>query len=107
MRVFPERRDAWVALTLFPFKAYVALALPFYIIFEYYAASARPSGYRSSDTSCFDVLGGYFLCIPVLLLGAIIQLLISEARRDSANTFTFASAPVLVFLFLFILSGLR
>ena len=81
MKALPNTRDEWVALILFPFKAYVVMALPLLRILRFVFAG-MPPWYGYSDAA-FAVMLGYHLCVLVLLLGALAQALFS--RPGSAS----------------------
>lgn len=104
MRVLPKTKDEWIALVVFPFKAYVAVVLPSYYIFRIFCPQPFLGTNVTDGTS--DILLQYFLlCAPVLLIGAAIQLFVS-GRRAAGRTLAFAAFPALVLL-LVLLSAYR
>jgi len=104
MRVFPNTKDEWFALVVFPFKAYVAVVVPFYYIFRMFCPQPFLGTNVSDGTR--DILLQYFLlCAPVLLLSAAIQAFVS-GRRAASHTLAFAAVPTLVLL-LVLLSAYR
>ncbi len=93
MRIFPKTKAEWIALVLFPFKAYILLAWPLLILFSvFFWHTLRLTG---TGGSAFTVGEGYVLCIAVLLVGACIQYFVS-GLLDSLITLGFAVAPVLL-----------
>lgn len=84
MRVLPDTREHWLAAALLPFKAYVVTALPCAMLF--------PQG-----GTLMTLASGYVLCLPVLLLGAIAQLLMND-RTASVRTALFVGVPFALFL---------
>jgi len=87
MKTFPETRDGWIALPLFPFKAYVVLAFPFVYICLKLRAAFHPIALQSSEVGGVIILG-YVYSITVLLVGALIQALVCRSGR-ATNTICF------------------
>ena len=83
MRLFPNNREEWLAVALFPFKVYIVLSIPFAFFFR---------------ASINEIFSDFILCLPPLMLGAIVQLFVSD-RWTSLRTFAFVAVP-LFFIFL-------
>jgi hypothetical protein len=84
MKVFPATKIGWVNFMVFPFKAYMVITFPFFMVLR--------------ETN----LGGllfvtYGLCALPLLLGLIIQLIVCK-REDVAQTLFFFIPAVLIVL---------
>jgi hypothetical protein len=93
MSIFPKTRDDWIALPLFPFKAWVVVAFPFYLFFRDYAASQHVrygTGYLGET-----VFSGYMLSVVILLLGALVQSLICR-RGMAMRTVLYAVASIIL-----------
>jgi hypothetical protein len=45
MKILPRSKDEWIALALYPFKAYVVMALPFLDICRWLKATDQPRFY--------------------------------------------------------------
>jgi hypothetical protein len=82
MRIIPTTRDEWVALALFPFKAYVVMGLPVLAFMRAWFGRKVPSYVRFPEAT-HAVSEGYFLCVAIFLLGAAVQAII--CRRGSAT----------------------
>jgi hypothetical protein len=95
MSVLPNTRDEWIALPLFPFKAWVLVAIPFYLLVRSYAL-AQQVRYGTGELALI-VMGGYMLSVAVLLMGAFIQSIVST-RGTAARTVIFAVVGILFFL---------
>jgi hypothetical protein len=71
VKTLPAPRDEWIALVVFPFKAYVVLGVPLLrtvrIVF-----AGMPPWYGYSNVA-FAVMLSYHLSVLVLLLGAVAQ----------------------------------
>ncbi len=81
MRIIPNTRDEWVALVLFPFKAYVLMGFPVLVLIRAWFGRSVPSYVRYPEAT-YAVCQGYLLCVVVFLLGATLQATI--CRRGSA-----------------------
>ncbi len=95
MSILPKTRDGWIALPLFPFKAWVLLAFPLYLLWGAYAR-ARQVRYATGalgDT----VLGGYLLSVAVLLLGALVQSIFCSRGEATRTTVYAVGGIILVF----------
>jgi hypothetical protein len=92
MRVCPSTADDWFAVVLLPFKVYALTALPLlricYWLSKLLLSIPTRSGYYEAVRM---VSAGYSLCLPVLLLGALLQAMFSSRGRSTQT--------VLVFLF--------
>lgn len=95
MNIFPKTRDEWIALPLFPFKAWVIIGFVFYL----FARALVFGQYARHGTGEFGmmVMSGYVLSVPVLLVGALIQRNFSE-RREAEKTVLYALAAVALLL---------
>jgi len=102
MRVFPKNRDEWIALCLFPFKAYVVVVVPFYGIFRIFCPQPY-LGTGASDGTAFALAGYFLLCAPFLLLGAAIQFLVT-GRSAGGRTLLFAIFPTVLLLLVLLTS---
>lgn len=80
MKVLPANRDAWFALLLFPFMAFVLVGpLCFFV---WLALTEEPRGHWGANAeAALPVAVGLLVCIPVFILAAMIQFI---ARRRSA-----------------------
>jgi hypothetical protein len=98
MRILPRTKDEWVGLILFPFKAYVVLAIPFYILFN--AFFPRPfTGTGAGGETLMRIIGYYVLCAPPLLVGSVIQFFVCK-RTHATRTLFFLIPPVLIILWI-------
>jgi hypothetical protein len=94
MRALPKSRDEWVALPLFPFKAWVVTAWPFYLVFHAFSASQFSTRYNTGVLG-EAVIGGYFLSVAVLLIGALIQSIVC-GRGAAKRTLLYAIASIIL-----------
>ena len=94
MRTLPNSRDEWVALPLFPFKAWVVTAWPFYSVFNAFSASQFSTKYNTGVLGEL-VIGGYMLSVVVLLIGAFIQSIVCT-RGAAARTALYAVASIIL-----------
>ncbi len=93
MSVLPKSRDEWIALPLFPFKAWVLAAFPFYLLVHSYAVAQHvPYGTGALGET---VIGGYMLSVIVLLLGAVIQSIVCP-RGAAMRTVLYAVASIIL-----------
>jgi hypothetical protein len=98
MRILPRSKDELVRLILFPFKAYVVLAIPFYILFSIFFP--RPyTGTGAGGETLMAIIGFYSLCAPVLLAGSVIQFFICK-RAYATKTLFFLIPPILIILWI-------
>jgi hypothetical protein len=93
MSVFPKTRDEWIALPLFPFKAWVLAAFPFYLFVRSYAV-AQHVRYGTGELG-EAVIGGYMLSVVVLLMGALIQSIVCT-RGAATRTALYAVASIIL-----------
>lgn len=92
MKTFPSSRHHWLNVVLFPFKAYVVLAIPFYFIFRAFCPQ--------KTAATFDEMAVFFaFCLLVLLIGSVIQLVVS-GWEYALSSFLFVVVPVLLFVVL-------
>jgi len=93
MSVLPKTRDQWIALPLFPFKAWVLVAFPFYLFVRSYAA-AQHVRYGTGALG-EAVNSGYMLSVVVLLMGAFIQSIVCT-RGAATRTALYAVASIIL-----------
>ena len=93
MSILPKTRDDWIALTLFPFKAWVVIAFPLYLFFHSYAVAQHVR----YGTGAFGeaVIGGYMFSVIVLLFGALIQSTVCR-RGAATRTVLYAVASIIL-----------
>ncbi len=101
MHVFPKTSSEWLALPLFPFKAWVVTALPVYLLFGIYSASQVPTSYNTGVVAS-AVVAGYVLSAAALLLGALVQSIFCE-RGTATRTAAYAAAGIIL---VWLMSGL-
>jgi len=86
LKVFPDTGDAWVALSLFPFKLYVLMATPFLLLARWLYRLLLPQfAYLRFPEATRAISEGYLFCLGVLLVGALVQALFSS-RGHSTQT---------------------
>jgi hypothetical protein len=90
MRIIPSTRHEWFNLVLFPFKAYVVLAFPFYFVFR----ALYPHG---TDATFDDIVVPFAFCLLALLIGSLIQLIVS-GWEYAFSSFLFVVVPIVLFL---------
>jgi len=95
MTIFPKTRDQWIVLLLFPFKAWVVIAFPFYFFVRGFAFGQ----YTRYGTGEFGMMAmsGYMVSVPTLLLGALIQSSFSD-RGEAEKTAIYALAGIALLL---------
>jgi hypothetical protein len=96
MRVFPSTKNEWLALVLFPFKAYVVIVWPFYFLFNIFYPQPLTI-YLGNNTTVWNqtaerFLEAFGLCGPLLMLGLIIQLFARD-EKSAIRTLMFAIVP--------------
>jgi hypothetical protein len=110
MQAFPSTKKEWIALTLFPFKAYVVVVLPFYFLFNIFCPQPLTIYFGNNTTvwnhTAEEFLTGFVLCGPLLMLGLIIQLCARDAKSAS-RTLMFAIVPFGVFCFLLFIGAIQ
>jgi hypothetical protein len=94
------KRHSWIDWVLLPFKAYVIISLPFYLLLRVFYPHPLWTNI-GNNTSIFDPIAGglldaFILCAPVLWLGAVIQFFISRDEKAGVCTVFFSFAPSLV-----------
>lgn len=90
MNICPTTADDWLALVFFPFKAYVLMAFPFLWVCHaigtlYFSLAPRLNNFAAAA----PISAGYALCLPVLLIGALLQALISKQGRSTQTVIVF------------------
>lgn len=91
LRAFPGTADEWGALFLFPFKLYVAMALPFLWLSRSMVHVVEPRfAHARFSEATFAISEGYVLCLAVLMVGALMQALFSRRGRSSQTLLVFA-----------------
>ena len=95
MSVLPKTRDEWIAIPLFPFKAWVLSAFPFYLLVHSYAV-AQHVRYGTGALG-EAVIGGYMLSVVVLLIGALIQSIICRRGAATRTLLYVVASIILVF----------
>ncbi|HXA45885.1 MAG TPA: hypothetical protein VNZ25_10290 [Candidatus Angelobacter sp.] len=112
MDICTSNKDKWIAVALIPFKAFIVIAAPLYLLFR--AIYPHPLWTDvGNNTSIIDpvangLLEAFILCAPILLLGGVIQVFAAD-KRAGIRTFIFAAVPTLVLatlLFLWVVSHL-
>jgi hypothetical protein len=97
--VFPSTADGWVALSLFPFKLYVLMALPFLWLFCHLMHLVGPRfAHMRFPEATFAISEGYVLCLAVLLFGALMQALFSRRGRSHQTVLVFALGVFLLWM---------
>jgi hypothetical protein len=99
MKICPATFDDWVALSLFPFKTYVFMAVPFLwsCHFFYSVFSGDHHRMRGSD-AFFFILNGYLLSFLVLLIGALFQALFSNRGRATQTLLVFFLGLIMILM---------
>jgi hypothetical protein len=98
MRIINSARTdwrTWLAASLFPFKLYVALAL--IAVFYLKAISVDEDfGFGASyNLTTVFIAAGYFLCLLVLTIGALVQAAV-RSDRAALNSAWFALAALII-----------
>jgi membrane protein DedA with SNARE-associated domain len=99
MNACTSKNCKWIAMILWPFKAYVVGLIPFYFLFRlFYPHPLR--AYVGNNTTVTDplvdtLLWVFISCAPVLLLGAVIQFFTKDIKAGIC-TLIFSVAPTLV-----------
>ncbi len=88
MNLLPQSKSAWGQFVLFPFKAYVVVAVPLAFLIP----NNEPK--HGNNESIALVLPGYLVCLGVLVVGGILQS-IYGARQQGRISFAFAAAALL------------
>ena len=101
MQVFPSTKHDWLNLLLFPFKAYLILAYPFYLIFRIFCPQPFLGTMVSDGTFEAILMGGAF-CLFALLIGSAIQWLAS-GWEYAVGSLAFVLLPVALILIILVL----
>jgi hypothetical protein len=96
-------KDKWITLILIPFKVYVVIIVPSYLI---YRIILNPSPLEiktgenayKGDATIEMLLYGYMLCAPFLLFGAIFYF-IKNDFKSAFQTLFIAVVPTSLLLF--------
>ena len=104
MKTFPNTKDDWVALFVFPFKVYVLLAYPFLLIClavrRMFESSHLSYTLRNSDASAtYAVSQVYALCLAMLLLGALVQAIFCQRGRATQTVGLFFLGCIIFWMF--------
>jgi len=94
VKVFPSNKDEWLALLLFPFKAYIVLVYPFYRIFRTFYPQPF-LGTMVSDGTFYTLSSIFVFCLVTLFIGATIQLVVS-GREYALVSMAFVVIPVVI-----------
>jgi hypothetical protein len=95
MKKVSNQTEHRIALVLFPFKVYVAMAFPFLILCQLLHGLVRSQFYGDPDGAQIAVFIGNAISVIVLLPGALLQAMI--CRRGSAiRTRAFLAAGILM-----------
>ena len=95
MRILPNSRDEWIALPLFPFKAWVLVAYLVYLFVRSYAVVHHVR--YGTETLGMLVISGYMVSVIVLLFGALIQSIFCS-RGEATRTLLYAVAGSILIL---------
>jgi hypothetical protein len=100
---FPSTKAEWVNSVLIPFKIYVVIVVPFYLIFRIalglpFEIQTGVNASRVGHTTDM-LLYAYMLCAPCLLLGAVLQSIRGDVK-PALQTFAVAAVPTSLLLFL-------
>ena len=102
MKPVSTQTEQRIALVLFPFKAYVAMAVPFLLICRgiQSVVVARSQFYGDPHAAEDMVLVGYAISAAILFPGALLQTLI--CRRGSAfSTYVFFVVGIVILMLFF------
>jgi hypothetical protein len=100
MSILPKTRDEWIALPLFPFKAWVVIAFPLYLCFHSYAVAEHVR--YGTGAMGVAVIAGYMWSVVVLLLGALIQSIVCKCGAATRTViYAIASIGLLFVVFRF------
>lgn len=101
MRAFPSTKHERFNLLLFPFKAYLVLAYPFYFVFRAFCPQPFLGTMVSDGTFEAILMGGAF-CLFVLLIGSGVQWLVS-GWEFALRSLAFVLVPVALILIILVL----
>jgi hypothetical protein len=95
-RAFPQRRDDWLGITLFPFRAYPIVAFSFCFFFSLIWQTYR-RGYEPDGILNFrlEVVFGCAACFAVLTLASLVFLVMRQYRK-AGQSFGFAVLNIVV-----------
>lgn len=93
MKIVPSGRDKWVALAILPFKAFVVI-VP---LLGHLLALVIYGQWRSRELTNFIQLS-FFLAVPMLLFGALIQAVACK-KGESLKTLCFVAWALLIMFF--------
>ena len=99
MRIVPKTLDDWIGLTILPFKTFVILGFMLFVLLLIFDRSLLFPRHGVGAYMGYALGFGYLICVPCLLLGALIQSLFCE-RGAATSTLVFFT---LAFLFLLML----
>ena len=86
LRAFPSTTDEWIAVVVFPFKAYILLSYPFLVAC---VVLMRPHHYTSYPEATLAVSLGYISCLAILLFGSLVQAVVCQRGRASQTILFF------------------
>jgi hypothetical protein len=86
MKTFPSTKDEQLALVVFPFKVYIILAYPFLMVcIKVRSLFEQPRFLyllrNPAHEATYAVSTVYFLCLVVLLVGALVQSICCQRGR--------------------------
>jgi len=93
MKLFPNGRDGWIGFLLFPFKVFVIVAPIIYHLLSLYVNGSWRSRYGAMEYEA-----GLILCVPILLLGALLQATACK-HGESLKTLVFAGVAFLIIFY--------
>ena len=96
--VLPQSKREWAALLLFPFKAWVLIAFPFYVVFSSYVSSQHVR--YALGALGQTMIDGYILSIAALLFGALVQSIVCK-RGTATRTALYAIASIILIFTLY------
>jgi hypothetical protein len=103
MRRVQFTKEKWITLILIPFKIYVVIIVPSYLIYRIVLNTSPieiktgENAYKG-DATIDMFLYGYMLCAPCLLLGAIFYF-IKNDFKSAIQTLFVAAVPMSLLLF--------
>lgn len=97
MRVFPTNREQWFGLLLFPFKAYLPVAIICLLIWKVATEGHRVRGGLAAAAG--PVMFGYMICAVVFLALAAIRFF-THRRELVAETLLLAGVAFIIALLL-------
>jgi hypothetical protein len=102
MKPVSTQMEQRIALVLFPFKAYVAMAVPFLLLCRAIQSVvvARSQFYGDPHAAEDMVLFGYAIAAAILFPGALFQTLICR-RGSASSTYVFFVVGIIILLIYF------